>query len=138
VHRQFQDDRCEFFVVPNVKYFKSTNPLKYKLRTHARSLVNWERARQFHRRGDGADVVIGPVEDGGYVLIGLARPQPRLFADMPWSTSTVRDATLRRAAELGLHVVVLKELWDVDDEPGYRRWQRLAATADRRLSKSSE
>jgi len=88
--------------------------------------------------GDGADVVIGPVEDGGYVLIGLARPQPRLFAHMPWSTSTVRDETLRRAAELGLHVVLLKELWDVDDEPGYRRWQRLAVTTDRRLSKSSE
>jgi rSAM/selenodomain-associated transferase 1 len=88
--------------------------------------------------GGGADVVIGPVEDGGYVLIGLARPQPLLFAGMPWSTSTVRAETLRRAAQLGLHAVVLKELWDVDDEPGYRRWQQLAPTAGRRLSKSSE
>ena len=57
LHRQFQDDRCDFFVVPNIKYFKSSSPLKYRLRTQARSLVNWERARQFHRRGDGADVV---------------------------------------------------------------------------------
>lgn len=87
---------------------------------------------------DGADVVIGPVEDGGYVLIGMTRPQPRLFVDMPWSTPTVRTQTVRRAAELRLDVVVLKELWDVDDEAGYRRWQQLAATADRRPSKSSE
>jgi uncharacterized protein len=86
---------------------------------------------------DGADVVVGPVEDGGYVLIGMARPQPQLFVDMPWSTPTVYEQTLRRAAELRLDVVVLEKLWDVDDEAGYRRWQ-LAATADRRPSKSSE
>lgn len=86
----------------------------------------------------GVDVVIGPVEDGGYVLIGVVRPQPRLFVDMPWSTPTVREETLRRAAELRLDVAVLKELWDVDDEGDYRRWQRLPATADRWPSKSSE
>jgi rSAM/selenodomain-associated transferase 1 len=86
---------------------------------------------------NGANVVIGPVEDGGYVLIGMTRPQPKLFVDMPWSTPTVRAETLRRVAELRLDVVVLKELWDVDDEGGYRRWQQLAATADRRPSKSS-
>lgn len=87
---------------------------------------------------NGAGLVIGPVEDGGYVLIGMARPQPRLFADMPWSTPTVREQTLRRAAQLRLDVVVLKELWDVDDERDYRRWQQLSAIADRRPSRSSE
>ena len=28
---------------------------------------------------DEADVVLGPCDDGGYYLIGLARPQPRLL-----------------------------------------------------------
>jgi rSAM/selenodomain-associated transferase 1 len=87
---------------------------------------------------NGADVVIGPVEDGGYVLIGMTRPLPELFVDMPWSTPAVREQTLRRAAQSRLDVVVLEELWDVDGEGDYRRWQRLAATADRRPSKFSE
>ena len=32
------------------------------------------------------DVVLGPATDGGYWLVGLRRPQPQLFHDIPWST----------------------------------------------------
>jgi rSAM/selenodomain-associated transferase 1 len=38
------------------------------------------------------DVVLGPAIDGGYWLLGLRRPAPFLFRDMPWST----PACLRR------------------------------------------
>jgi uncharacterized protein len=86
----------------------------------------------------GADLVLGPVEDGGYVLIGMARPQPQLFTGIAWSTSAVYAQTLRRAAELRLDVVELQQLWDVDDERDFRRWQQLSATADRQPSRSSE
>jgi len=65
-------------------------------------------------RDGGCDVVIGPAEDGGYYLIGLARPAPELFHDMPWSTSMVVDATVARAAELGLTSHQLPRWWDVD------------------------
>jgi hypothetical protein len=80
----------------------------------------------------GADLVVGPVEDGGYVLIGMRRPHPDLLLGMTWSTSSVCQETLRRAREAGLAPVVLDRLWDVDDEASWRRWQRLsAATTDR-------
>jgi uncharacterized protein len=88
---------------------------------------------------EGADVVIGPVEDGGYVLIGMSRPHSELLLGMSWSTATVHAETVRRANRAGLRTVVLRELWDIDDEAGLRRWKALgAATPDRRSSRSSE
>lgn len=48
------------------------------------------------------DVAIVPVEDGGYVLIGMARPNPTLFSGIRWGTRTVFDETEARAAAAGL------------------------------------
>lgn len=50
---------------------------------------------------DGADAVLGPALDGGYYLIGLRRPLPALFRDMPWGTAGVLDETRRRLAQSG-------------------------------------
>ncbi|MBI1992345.1 MAG: TIGR04282 family arsenosugar biosynthesis glycosyltransferase [Candidatus Omnitrophica bacterium] len=61
-----------------------------------------------------ADLVLGPTEDGGYYLIGLARPAPAVFADIPWSTSTVYQETLAKARALGLPVQTLPLGYDVD------------------------
>jgi uncharacterized protein len=36
-----------------------------------------------------------PAEDGGYVALGLPRPCPDLFHDMPWSTSRLTERTLQ-------------------------------------------
>lgn len=63
---------------------------------------------------DGHDAVFYPAEDGGYVLVGLRRPQRRLFADMTWSTSAVMEDTRARARLLNLRVRELEMLWDVD------------------------
>ncbi len=76
----------------------------------------------------GADAVIGPVADGGYVLVGMARPHPELFLRMTWSTSTVHAQTLQRAEAAGLRTVVLRELWDVDDAAGLRRWREFESS----------
>ena len=57
VQRRFQDQRCEYFERPNVRFHKSTSPLKYWLRTQVRNLACWERARQFHRRDGAAEVL---------------------------------------------------------------------------------
>lgn len=62
----------------------------------------------------GADAVLGPVEDGGYWLIGLARPRPELFTDMPWGGAQVAEETRRRLSRLGLHWRELPMLWDLD------------------------
>jgi rSAM/selenodomain-associated transferase 1 len=65
------------------------------------------------RRGD--NVVLSPAHDGGYTLVGLSQPHPRLFEDMPWSTAAVYQLTLRRAVEIGLPVVNVPGWYDVDD-----------------------
>lgn len=62
----------------------------------------------------GADIVLGPSDDGGYYLIGMRRVHRSLFEDMPWSTSRVLDETRRRAAAAGLAVVTLPPWFDVD------------------------
>lgn len=67
-----------------------------------------------YERLDSADLVLGPTLDGGYYLIGLKQPQPRLFAAMPWSTPEVLPRTLARAVQLGLRVHQLEELRDMD------------------------
>ena len=61
------------------------------------------------------DVVIGPSDDGGYYLIGIRKPQPRLFEAIDWSTDRVCAQTLERAAEIGLDVRLLPACYDVDD-----------------------
>lgn len=63
---------------------------------------------------NSADVAIGPSADGGYYLLATARPIPRLFEGIAWSTETVCTTTLARAAELSLRVAVLPSCDDVD------------------------
>ncbi len=60
------------------------------------------------------DVVIGAVEDGGYDLIGIRGAHEGVFADIPWSTAEVVDATLCRLHELGLRYRLLSTGFDVD------------------------
>ena len=60
-------------------------------------------------------VVLSPALDGGYTLIGLSQLHERLFADIPWSTSGVHQATVERAAEIGVPVVSVPGWYDVDD-----------------------
>ena len=73
----------------------------------------------------GADVVLGPADDGGYCLIGLRRPAPSLFAGVRWGTSGVLAATLERAATAGLRVVLLAPSFDVDDAADLQRLRTL-------------
>jgi uncharacterized protein len=61
-----------------------------------------------------ADVVLGPARDGGYYLMGLRRPEPALFDDVPWSTDEVLDTTMRIANTLELETALLRTLIDVD------------------------
>jgi uncharacterized protein len=71
------------------------------------------------------DVVLGPVEDGGYILIGMHRPLPELLLGMRWSQPRVAADTLARAQRLGVTVGVLEALWDLDDEADWARWRGL-------------
>lgn len=84
----------------------------------------------FARLASGADVVLGPVADGGYYLIALGRDAVRreLFAGIAWSTETVLADTLARARSLGLATELLPPGHDVD------RPEDLRALAERLAS----
>jgi rSAM/selenodomain-associated transferase 1 len=63
---------------------------------------------------DGADVVLGPTEDGGYYLIGLKQPQPRLLRQVQMSTAHVLADTLALARESEIKVSLLPSWYDID------------------------
>ena len=65
-------------------------------------------------------VVLGPSADGGYYLIGLARPRagdpmPDLFTGIRWSSARTRADTVAAAERCGLRVELLEVWRDVDD-----------------------
>ena len=72
-------------------------------------------ARAFEALADGADVTLGPSADGGYYLIGVKQPTPRLLREVRMSTPTVLADTLALAAEEGLRVELLPAWYDVDE-----------------------
>ncbi|MFL6259990.1 MAG: TIGR04282 family arsenosugar biosynthesis glycosyltransferase [Thermoanaerobaculia bacterium] len=89
--------------------------------------------RAFETVERGADVVLGPAEDGGYYLIALRAEAvaPRLFAEIAWSTPQVLAATLDRCRELGLAIELLPEASDVDTPEDLRRLAvRMAGNGD--------
>lgn len=59
-------------------------------------------------------VVIGPAEDGGYVLLGLRQVDATLFSHLPWGTDQVLALTRQRVERLGWGACLLDALWDVD------------------------
>ena len=80
-------------------------------------------------------VVLGPANDGGYYLIGLAARTgnaavPDLFAGIRWSTEWARADTLRAADRCGLTVDLLGDWHDVDDAASLTRLRGELATQD--------
>ena len=61
-----------------------------------------------------ADVVLGPCMDGGYYLVGMRRPHPGLFDDIPWSTGAVLERTMSKAERLRLRTDLLPVWSDLD------------------------
>ncbi|MDX8389423.1 MAG: TIGR04282 family arsenosugar biosynthesis glycosyltransferase [Mariprofundaceae bacterium] len=60
------------------------------------------------------DVVIGPVEDGGYDLIAIRGYYPELFSSVPWSTDKVLSVTRSHLSRLGLRYRLLSIGFDID------------------------
>lgn len=68
------------------------------------------------------DAVVGPAEDGGYVLLGLARDLD-VFSGIAWSTPGVLAATRAKLRALQASSSDLASLWDVDTVDDLRRLQ---------------
>jgi rSAM/selenodomain-associated transferase 1 len=76
------------------------------------------------------DAVLVPAEDGGYVLVGLARPVAGLFDGVAWGTAAVMAQTRERLAAEGAAWTELAPLWDVDRPDDYARLQREGLLAE--------
>ena len=76
-----------------------------------------------------AQVVLGPATDGGYHLVGLTEPQPRLFQGPAWSSSTVLADTLRLARQMDLRVHLLPPWPDIDTADNLRTFLNLPRPA---------
>jgi rSAM/selenodomain-associated transferase 1 len=75
------------------------------------------------------DVVIGPADDGGYILIGMKRAQPRLFEPLPWGTRDVLDQTRLRLTRNGCRWAELPTLRDIDGPEDLAHFPELAEIA---------
>jgi len=78
-------------------------------------------SQAFNALADGADVALGPCDDGGYYLIGIKKPAPRLLREVKMSTPTVTADTIALAEEQGLRVSLLSTWYDVDDAASLTR-----------------
>ena len=89
------------------------------------SLTSQELASAISVLNDKTTAVFAPAEDGGYVLIGLNRPQPELFVTMPWGGTQVMTETRTRCQQLGIIYHELAQQWDVDTAEDLTRYQKL-------------
>lgn len=64
--------------------------------------------------GEACDCVLGSAPDGGWWSIGLRNPDPEVFLGLPMSTVLTATAQRARLRELGLRLVELPSLRDVD------------------------
>lgn len=72
------------------------------------------------------DLILGPARDGGYYLIGLKNPHP-LFTDVPWGSAEVFNLTREKAKTLGLKVLLLETLQDIDRPEDLFFWEQIKA-----------
>jgi glycosyltransferase A (GT-A) superfamily protein (DUF2064 family) len=69
--------------------------------------------------------VIGPAQDGGYWLLGLACAVPGVFEGIDWSTHAVFAQTMARLTAAKINPVLLPELHDCDRPEDLARWPDL-------------
>lgn len=71
----------------------------------------------------GQDVVLGPAEDGGYVLIGARQLSRDWFSDIAWGSRQVLVQSRQKIMADGAQLEELHTLWDVDRIADFQRWQ---------------
>ena len=78
----------------------------------------------------GTELVLGPAEDGGYVLIGVNKSYPELFQGIKWGGDEVLEKTIQKAKKIGVDYVCLEPLWDVDRPDDLGRLSELEPNLD--------
>jgi len=74
-----------------------------------------------YRHLENNDAVIGPSEDGGYYLLGLAQFQPEIFSGVEWSTPSVLNQTIEILEQNRIGFRQLETLNDIDNEEDFKK-----------------
>lgn len=93
------------------------------------SLTSRDLAEVFSALEQGADIALGPAEDGGYVLVGMKQPIAELFCNMEWGTDRVLSETRSRIRRLGLQCFETKQQWDLDRPEDLERFKSISSSA---------
>lgn len=72
------------------------------------------------------DAVFLPAEDGGYGLVGAARPIRQIFEGVDWGEDRVMAQTRAALSRTGLRWREIRTVWDVDRPEDYERLKREA------------
>jgi hypothetical protein len=75
----------------------------------------------FRALDDGADIALGPCDDGGYYVLHTRAPVPDILTPIQMSTPTVYADTLAAAARLNLRVAHLAPTTDIDTPEDIQR-----------------
>lgn len=74
-----------------------------------------------------SDLVIQPVYDGGYSLIGCKEVDRSLFAQVKWSTESVLSQTVSNAEKLDYQVSLLETVRDIDTFDDLKQYPQFSA-----------
>lgn len=88
-------------------------------------------SRAYQSLHNGHELVIGPAEDGGYVLLGFHLIREELFTDIAWGTASVLQQTLQAVEQSGVTCQMLETLWDLDRPEDYQRYQAVKQAAQK-------
>jgi glycosyltransferase A (GT-A) superfamily protein (DUF2064 family) len=75
-----------------------------------------------------AEIVLGPAEDGGYVLIGARNITPEVFRGIEWGTSSVYRQTASRLIGAGVDWQALPTNRDIDRPGDLAYWEAIKDT----------
>jgi glycosyltransferase A (GT-A) superfamily protein (DUF2064 family) len=73
-----------------------------------------------------AEVVFGPAEDGGFVLVACRRAVSGMFAGVAWGGPDVLQGAKSSVAEAGLSSSCIAVRYDIDTPDDLRRWRQAA------------
>lgn len=80
---------------------------------------------------DDCEVVLGPAEDGGYVLIGVTGLERRWFEAVEWGSGRVYQQTVARFEETRASWQPLAVLQDIDRPEDLPLWRAITAQRHR-------
>lgn len=109
------------------------NAINMSLKTYDKSvligtdcpLIDQSYLDQAFKALDQHDMVLGPANDGGYVLIGASKIEAQLFNNINWGTDSVLKQSLHNANKAAYKTHLLDTLWDIDTPEDYIKYQNL-------------